>query len=65
MNKIKVKLLRPIFPYASGEIIEMEEKKVNYFRNQIEIIEETKEKTKEVKTKENKAIQSNKNTKWL
>lgn len=37
-NMIKVKLLRPIFPYKSWEIIMMEEKKAQYFRNQVVIL---------------------------
>lgn len=37
-NMIKVKLLRPVYPYKSWEIMMMEKNKVNYFRNQLEIL---------------------------
>ena len=38
---IKVKLLRPIYPYKSWEIVEMELNKVYYFRNQLEIFDKS------------------------
>lgn len=71
-NKIKVKFLRPIYPYNSGEVGYIEEKKAKYFKNQVEIIQEEKKeekkeevKPKKVNKKKNKAILHNDNNKWL
>ena len=72
---MKVKLLRPIYPYKSGDIIEMNEKKYEYFKNQAEKVVEKKQikkkqikkkqiKKKQIKKWKNKAILKNKNTKW-
>ena len=62
---MKVKLLRPIYPYKSGDIIEMNEKKYEYFKNQVEKVVEKKQiKKKQIKKWKNKAILKNKNTKW-
>lgn len=59
---MKVKLLRPIYPYKSWEIIEIDNKKYEYFKWQVEQVAEVVE--KEVKKKRNKAVLKNKNTKW-
>ena len=78
-NKVRVKFIRPVYPYKSWDIGYIEEKKAKYFKNQVEIaeyIEEEKEakpekevkpvkKRKQVKKKSNKAILKPKNTKWL
>ena len=42
-NKVKVRFLRPIYPYKSGEIGYIDEKKAKYFKKQVEIIKEQKE----------------------
>ena len=70
-NKVKVRFLRPVYPYKSGEIGYIDEKKAKHLKNQVEIVQEEKEekeqkpaKRKQVKKKSNKAILKNDNTKW-
>ena len=42
-NKVKVRFIRPVYPYKSGEIGFIDEKKAKYFKNQVEIVQEEKE----------------------
>ena len=74
--KVKVKFIRPVYPYKSWDIGYIDEKKVKHLKNQVEIVQEEKEvkpekevqpvkKRKQVKKKSNKAILRNNNTKWL
>lgn len=74
--KVKVKFIRPVYPYKSWDVAYIDEKKAKYFKNQVEIVQEEKEvkpgeevkpvkKRKQVKKKSNKAVLNNNNTKWL
>ena len=62
--KVKVKFIRPVYPYKSWDVGYIEEKKVKYFKDQVEVIQE-KQEVKQVKKKSNKAILKPKSTKWL
>ena len=62
--KVKVKFIRPVYPYKSWDVGYIEEKKVKYFKDQVEVIQE-KQEVKQVKKKKNKAILKPKSTKWL
>ena len=54
--KVKVKFIRPVYPYKSGEIAYIDEKKAKYFKNQVEIIKEDN-KEKEDEKEENREIE--------
>lgn len=58
---MKVKFTRPVYPYGSGEIVELDERKLKSLEWMYEIVEEKK--VKQVKKAKNKAILKNKNTK--
>ena len=71
--KVKVKFIRPVYPYKSWDVAYIDEKKAKHLKNQVEIAEYTEEeeekpekpaKKKQVKKKSNKAILKNDNTKW-
>lgn len=57
--KVKVKFIKPIYPYNEWDVGYIEEKKVKYFKDQVEVIEE------KLPKKKNKAILHNSNIKWL